>query len=87
MRREHGHSTGRSGADHPDTARQHRQEVARIAAEERPRHEREAAEDRRLASVAVVDDGFDNYDRAELEMQREERAERGQPHPNDWAVR
>jgi len=77
-------------ADHPETAIQHRQEVARLAIEDRRRQLREEEDERRIltgaASVDVVDDR-DFYDRAELEHQQLERAERNQPHPNDWARR
>jgi hypothetical protein len=88
MRREHGHSTGRSNLDHPDTARQHRQEVARLAVEDRRRQLREDEDEQRIlvgTAAGVVDNGHDSYDRPELDYQLMQREERGQPHPNEWA--
>lgn len=84
--RQHTHSTGRSAGDHPDTARQHRQEVTRLAAEDRRRrHREEEDEERILAGVAaVVDDGHDLYDEVEIGYQRMQAEDVG-PHPNDWA--
>jgi hypothetical protein len=85
MRREHGHSTGRSNVEHPDTAQQHRQEVARLTAEDRRIRVREEEDERRriLVGAAVGDNGHDSYDRAELDYQRMEVEDVG-PHPNEW---
>lgn len=84
-RRRHSHPTGRPGQDHPDTAAQERQEVARLRQADRAHQAREEGDDRRIESAPVADDGLDHRDRADEELAAMVAAERMQPHPNDWA--